>query len=175
MNKGLIGLVVAVVVIGGGYYYWQNAKTNGFDASKPYAISGEVGGTASSTVASNVKEMSLKDLLASTKPQRCTLKVGTLGAGVDGVVYVSSGKIRGDFSSDSAVGKVGTHMIVRDGSTYSWVDGFKAGLKAPVEVSPRTAGGGGVDVNSKFNYDCGGWKVDNSVFTVPKEINFNAN
>jgi hypothetical protein len=174
MNKALIGLVVAVVVIGGGYYYWQNAKTNGFDASKPYAISGEVGGTASSTAASNTKEMSLKDLLVSTKAQKCTLKVGTLGAGVDGVVYVSSGKIRGDFSSDSAVGKVGTHMIVRDGSTYSWVDGFKAGLKAPV-VAGTASKSGGVDVNAKFNYDCGTWSVDNSVFTLPKEITFSAN
>ncbi len=181
MNKTLVGVVVAVIVIGGGYYYWQGSKTGGFDPSKPYAISGEMGGATSTSGAVNAApqsaagELSLKDLLSSSKAQKCTIKVGTVGAGVDGTVLVSSGKVRGDFSSDSAVGKVGTHMIVRDGSAYSWVDGLKAGLKAPVSTSGSGAVTGGVNLEAKFNYQCEPWKVDNSVFTLPSDITFKTN
>lgn len=172
--KTLIWLIVAIVVIGGGYYYWQNAGPSGFDPTKPYAISSEFGG-ATSTSAGDWQSLSLKDLLDSGTAQKCAIKVGTTGAGVEGTVYVAAGQVRGDFSADSAVGKTGTHLMIKNGSTYSWVDGFKTGLKSPVTASSTTAAGGGVDVNAKFDYHCALWAVDKTVFTLPTDITFNPN
>ncbi|MDO8183475.1 MAG: hypothetical protein Q7T49_00620, partial [bacterium] len=142
MNKTILVLVVAVLVGIGGYYYWQSAGPSGFDATKPYAISGEFGG-ATSTPAGSWQSLSLKDLLDSGTAQKCAIKAGTTGAGVEGTIYVAAGQVRGDFSADSAVGKTGAHLVVKNGSTYSWVDGFKAGVKSPVTASSTTADGGG--------------------------------
>ena len=153
--------------MGGGYYYWQGRNTSGFDDTKPYAISGEVGGESS-----QAQPMSLKDLMMGGKNQMCTLKFASGGTGVEGTVYVTGGQVRGDFTTDSAAGKVGAHMIVKDEITYSWADTYNMGFKAPVDVTPAAAGNGGVDVNSKFDYTCQAWVVDQAKFELPKEVKF---
>jgi len=170
MNKTLIGAVLAVFVLAGGWYIWQRGDKIQFDPTKDYAISDEFGGSA----ATEGELLSLLDLLAGREGRRCLMALDLGNAKVEGLVYAAPGRVRGTFQTVTAPGAATSHILIINDTTYSWVDGFKVGLSAPLETSPRPAGGGGVDVQSKFKYLCQPWTVDNAVFNRPADVEFNS-
>ncbi|MEK7094352.1 MAG: hypothetical protein AAB903_03375 [Patescibacteria group bacterium] len=153
MNKNIILSIVGVVVVLG--------------AIGLYMQGGVVGNMTG-------QETSLKELLASQNPQKCTFDHKADISDSSGEVYVANGKMRGNFNSVAAGKVVKSSMIVMNNTAYVWTDemaqGFKMSLDAMTSASAEQ--NQSVDINQKLNYSCGGWSEDASVFALPSDITF---
>lgn len=160
MNKKFLPLLAvgALLLLGIGGF----AVLNMNKASLPNAVKEEV---------SSGKD-SLKGLLSSKTPQKCTFKDET---GNEGTVYVSGGKMKGDFTSTIDGKTTMTHVIV-DGSTmYGWTDGQTTGYKFafdPEDVEEAKEQAESIDLNKEVDYNCSPWIVAGNTFTPPSNVNF---
>ncbi len=151
MNKTLLYVIIAVVVIGGvGFFLMNQPVSTNTDQATP---------------------QSLKELLASQNPQQCAFVQSTEGAAATGKVFVSNGKMRGDFTSLVNNQGVESHMIVRDNTAYVWSSLANQGFKMSTEnmMNGTTTS---VDMNQRFDYTCSGWTEDSTAFTLPTTITF---
>ena len=118
---------------------------------------------------------SLKDLISKGLAQKCTYE----NENGKGTVYVSDGKVRGDFSTILNDKTTISHMIVNEKTSYFWSDDEKSGIKmtfdtseatpVPGEETPVT---GSFDAGASMNYNCSAWIVDSSLFEIPTDIQF---
>jgi hypothetical protein len=111
--------------------------------------------------------VSLKELIAKNIPQTCVYKAGENS----GTVYLSGGKMRGDFETTVENAPQKSHMIIDGKTTYIWVDGQTTGYKVVSEESENTLTES-FNVNQSYNYSCKPWIVNGGVFTPPSGINF---
>ena len=164
MNKTLLLIVALVLLIGGGAYFVMSGRTSQTAMTPSYTQNQE-------TTAPSNQPKSLKDLLTMGQSQTCTF---TDPSGTGGTVYVSNGKMRGDFSSVSAGQTVQSHMIVDGQTSYLWMDGQTTGYKMTVEAATGegTSAQGSVDVNKKTDFSCVPSVSDSSMFTLPTNIEF---
>ncbi len=152
MHKGIIWAVVGVAVLAGGSYY---------------AFAGK--GSTSSGMATSTPAMSLRELASGQAPQACTF---TSANDTQGTVYVASGKVRGDFSARVAGRSIMGHLIVRDDTSYVWMDGMSQGFKNSFEATSTTEGA--ISADERMQYSCKSWSPDENVFTLPSGITFAA-
>jgi hypothetical protein len=153
-NKNLLVVVVVAVIVlavGGFLAYTKFLKKS----------PGEM-------VSELTQPVSLKELIAKNIPQTCTYNI----AGNNGTIYLSGGKMRGDFETKDESGTRKSHMIVDDKTTYIWVDGQTTGYKLVSEETQQSPVSAGIDFNQNYNYSCKPWVVNGVVFTPPAEINF---
>lgn len=117
---------------------------------------------------------SLKDLLSKGIAQSCTFK----SEGSTGTIYMSGGKVRGDFDATVEGQTMKSHMILESNTSYIWSDGSKTGIKMsfdPDATTPSATTGtqsGGFDASTQMNYKCGAWIPDASFFTLPAGVSF---
>lgn len=183
MNKTtriIVAVVVLLLLAGGGYYLFARSHKNTQ--------------TAENTMPQNQMQQmttgkkSLFDFFSVAGSEKCTFTdKATNGSGA---VYVSSGKMRGDFQS-VVEGKTNqTHMINDGKFIYMWTDGQKTGYKmslelvkkeaAQVTISPQNNSGSSgerppsqvANMNRQADYSCGSWSADESKFAVPSDITF---
>lgn len=172
MTKAVItGSIVLAILVGGAavFYVKSQKSTNvGTQTDANQAV-----GNQDSAPSRN----SLKSLLTGPN-QKCTISGGTEGAQSDGTVYVASNRMRGDFSgSTESMGTVASHMIIKDDTVYTWMEGASEGFKSSLasmennqETEPQNSNS--VDVNSEVTFDCSTWLVDASMFEAPASIEF---
>ena len=119
---------------------------------------------------------SLKELFALGTSQKCTFTNTTDASESSGVVYLSNGKMRGDFTSVAAGKTIQSHMIVEGKTSYVWSDAMAGqGIKMSFEDTdtPSSAPEGqSVDLDAKTNYSCSGWGVDQAIFVLPQGVEF---
>ncbi len=169
MNKKTLVLVVILVllVLGGGAYVMKH-KSAGAPAAPTTAV------TASPTKATTAGvQGTLKSLLTSGETQTCTF-TSQKQANTTGTIYVSGGKMRGDFTSTNQGQTVTGHMIVDSGYSYIWTNLIKRGMKVAISETQATASANsqGMDVNQAVSYICKPWVADASEFTLPADITF---
>jgi len=185
MKKNNTGIIVAVIVIllllGGAYYFMHHGN------SMMHPMQAGEGANPQSQASTQKK--SLFDFFSMAGSQKCTFSDDTNKSA--GTVYVSSGKMRGDFQeSNNSTGKTEQTHMINDGTyVYMWTDGQNNGYKMSDQFvkqeeaqsseakTPSNAGGNpqpsqGVDMHQKANYSCGGWSADNSLFTPPSDVSF---
>ena len=174
-NKKIIGGVVGIIVIGA-ILYFAMAKKN----TEP-AMTDKVDSSSQTTppaAPAAAGPQSLKDLLGLGASRKCTFS----NAGSSGTIYVSSGKMRGDFISTVGGKNMTNHMMTQDKTSYVWVEGQTQGFKTtmdesmmqkPTTPAPQTPPTqGGVDINQKLNYQCESWSADSSMFSLPANVKF---
>lgn len=165
MNKGILIAIAVIVLIGGAIGFTM--------MNKPKTATPE---TPTNTETSNgtMEVKSLRDLWTLGNNQTCTFSDTTTGN--NGVVYVSSGSMRGDFTSMVNGTSTDSHMIVAGDAMHMWVDGQPSGFKSSLTQlenlgsnpsAPKT-----VDLDQQVDYDCNSWSVDASKFAVPSDIEF---
>ncbi len=154
MNKNILFAVVGVVVVIAGAGLYLTNKPSGMNL-----------GT----------EGSLKNLLAFQGSQKCTLDSQSGLADSTGEVYISYGKMRGDFISTAQGQTIKSHMVINGNTSYVWTDMLNQGFKIPLEK--MTAAGAdqkqGVDLNQSLRYSCAPWVEDATLLTPPIDIQFN--
>lgn len=120
---------------------------------------------------------SLKDLLASGTAKKCTFSSTQSGTASEGTVYVSGGRVRGDFKTTASGQAPMTMSMITDGKTiHMWGDQLgKQGIKITVDekaTTPAAGGGSPTDLNSPVNMNCSAWIVQSSMFDLPAGVTF---
>lgn len=170
MNRNAVVTVLVIIVIAGvaALYLMMNRSS-----SAPAMVENEA--APSSNILT--EKTSLKEFMGMAGTQKCEFNDPEKGN--KGSVFIDSGKMRGDFTSEAA-GKVNsTHMINNGSDVYVWMDdqqtGFKTSLKAIEEMGSaegQTGMNQTVDINKQVDYKCEGWTVDQTKFAVPAEVKF---
>lgn len=178
-TKYIVIAVAAVVILGGAYFL----------LSKPASSQNTAQGTQTGTQAGAQNTVqpaggegafsgSLAELIGRGGDWKCTFGAQGNGYSSSGTTYVSGGKMRSDFSSQIQQVKqaVDSHMIQDGGFVYVWTSLAAQGFKAKATLGSKDAtaqfGKQGVNIDQKYNYNCSPWKVDASLFALPKGITF---
>jgi len=171
MNKklGVIIVIIILLLLGGGAFVMSHKSTKPtVSTTLPTAIPTET------TAAANTGTLgSLKSLMTSAIPQTCTF-TSQKQATTNGTIYISGGKLRGDFTSTNQGQTINGHMLVDSGYSYIWTDLNKRGMKVAV-TEGQTSGSTtsqGMDLNQAVSYTCKPWVPDASKFTLPTDITF---
>ena len=180
MNTNVIvGGLLAVVVAGGGYYLWSSqsapaqSNTQGTSQQETQAQADQ---NAAQAAQSGDYSGSLADLAARGGSWQCSVDSKALDAASSGTTYVSGNLVRADFTTTvQSYGKVESHLIVRDGYSYSWSPIMPGGIKTKVTAAGQggtSTSGSGASANQSYSYHCEPWTPDASLFAVPANVTF---
>ena len=164
-------IVLVLLLLGVGGYLFMNKQS-----TRPSGIENDVVSSNNSKGdLSTLQKASLKNLMGM-KNQECTFSDKESGS--EGVMRVSSGKMRGDFTSKSEGQTLTTHMISDGKDVYIWMDELQSAMKISLAAmedvnskalanAPKT-----VDFNREVEYGCKSWSPDNSLFQIPTDRTF---
>ncbi|MDD5710768.1 MAG: hypothetical protein PHV43_01545 [Candidatus Colwellbacteria bacterium] len=157
MNKNIIIAVVVVLAAGAAYFLWGS------------------GGSINTAQ----DAASIKELIARGENLTCTFSRADEGNSMDGTIYVSGGKVRGDFSLIQDGQSFESHMIQDADFAYVWntggplgAAGFKMSVSADEEVSSGEGEYQAVDLEEQLDTKCSRWSPDASKFVPPSNITF---
>lgn len=156
MNKlvlFIVGPILLIAVAAGSYLVLRKPQSTPIMVQQNQTSTGEI--------------KTLKDLFASSKPQKCTFNDN---AGSAGTIYVGNGQLKGEFVAQNGDISLMTNILTPDGQTvYTWTTGKTTGLKMPFAViEGRVNPAGNVaPTMQQPGYQCGDWTIDASVFVVP--------
>jgi len=173
MNKNIIiGIIIVILLLVGGGAFIMSTRT------KPVTAPTTTSVTETNKVqeTSQTTPKSLKELLSAGAPQKCSFKDVSNNVDMEGVSYIASGKIRGDFSTTTE-GKSSTGHTIFDGKTsYVWMDGITTGFKMEIDPSvtsaPESGTQQGLDLNKAIDFSCDTWLPDQSLFNPPESVTF---
>lgn len=167
MNKKIIiGIVVIVIIAAAAYWFSQNnSKIDDKGVLNRLADDSKMA----------PQKLSLRSLLTKNQALKCTITA----AGATNTFYMADNNVRSDFSTVANNKTVVGHTIVKDKTSYTWMDGEKNGFKVTAEESANgdstnkeTQTQGKVDFDSEYSYDCSSWNKDASYFEAPKDVKF---
>ena len=163
----IIAVVVAVII---GVVAWYITS---------HSTSQDEESTSETSMQSDTVTGDVKNLLSAGRSLTCTFS----SEGNSGTVYIDANqkRMRGDFvtqfEGSSSVG----HIINNSEYMYTWSDSEPQGVRIPVpddEDTPVSAG----EVPSApqvynaleadYDYDCDAWRVDESMFSLPPDVEF---
>ena len=177
-RKIILGLVIGLLVIGGGvaaYTFTGNNQSTTNNTQQQSADNQQQTSEQSSGTNGNI--FSLVD---AGKAQKCTFSYSGANGSGEGTMY-SDGAGRGAMKMNikTAEGNLGdSNLLVLNDKVYGWTVsngksvGFvfdKAKLTSGADTSQASTS---VDPNQSFNLNCETWVVDESILTVPTDINF---
>lgn len=172
--KILFAALILIIILFGGYYIIRSSHTTKPGQTKTTMAQNKVSKTPITL------QGTLKNLLDSNKSEKCTYSANAGSSLLNGIVYVSDGKMKGDFTSGiNKAATVSGHIIIDSPNAYIWTDISKNGLKFSL-ASLTASNSAGVlntqapNLNQQVSYSCQNWKADNSVFTLPANISFTA-
>src|ERR1700682_5384231 len=117
----IIGGIILLLLVGGGVFLASNKSSQ--ISQNPVSVSGS--------------PRSLKDLLGLGGSQQCSFSDAS---GNSQIIYVSNGKVRGDFMSGTGQSVMKSHMIVDGQTSYLWVDGQNTGFKMTLDAATQAQG-----------------------------------
>jgi hypothetical protein len=166
MGKGvIIALVVGALILAGvGGYFAMNRSGDTSDDLN------------SATGESTKQSRTLRELLGLGSNQQCSFKdTETIS---EGVMYIAGERVRGDFTTEFEEKRIGSHMISDGENVYIWVDNEAQGFKMPLSSLDDLSDENGVfdrdtyDIDKEVDYECRGWVVDETKFSLPSGVNF---
>jgi hypothetical protein len=169
MSRNLIVTIVVMILIvaAGGIYISMNKQQ-----TSPTAPSENTEASAQPTPV--VEKTSLKNFMSMQGTQKCDFT--DPDSGNSGVVFMDSGKFRGNFSANTGGKATMTHMINDGKNAYIWMDdqptGFKTTVEAVEQMSSQTGVSQSVDINKQVDYKCASWESDPDKFIVPGDKKF---
>lgn len=171
---GIVVAVIAILALGGGAVYVASHAKKTVQVENDTTQATTTAEVSANAVAGGM--MSIKGLLGLGKSLTCTFSDATSTAKTTGTVYIASGKVRGNFTSNvTNVGEVKSYMISDGQEVYIWSDMMKQGFKMKVAASQQTKPNPDAvapDINKELNYSCNPWTADASVFVPPASVTF---
>lgn len=179
--------LIAVLAVGGGVYAVKKSKEKQMHEgdnveTRADGRADEHANVRANLGAGGVMKGSLRSLFGIGKDTECTIENTMQNYSSKGTVYVTSkGEASGNFTSTVNGRAIDSHMIIKDGVTYTWsgTQGSKISLKdmpMPEEngakIPPQDMQKNGVDMNSQVNYSCKDWAYDASKFVIPTTVQF---
>lgn len=166
MNK-TIGIIIAIIVVlvalffvfrGGNDSQDSQTESNSTQTEQRETVSGP---------------KSLKAAMAEYNNQTCTFTDAESGS--RGTVYISSGRMRGDFTSTVNGQAQGSHMIASGTEANVWMDGQTTGFKMNLDAATQAEvnqNQQGFDPDKPVDMDCDDWNPDSSKFNLPSGVEF---
>ncbi len=168
-----IAWIAGVAVIGAGVWYFVGHSDLGGSNPCPSATPFPSASETASPTASGSSSGTLQTLLAMKGSVKCTVQHSTEMDISSGIVYISNGKLRGDFDVSAAGQTMKAYVLVNGSDVYSWSSLSATGVKTTVSASSSSSQSNqGVNFNQNLNYSCTSASVDASVFAMPQGINF---
>jgi hypothetical protein len=181
MGKIIGGIVIVIIVIVGAMYL-MNKSSGGSGAPtdqtavQPVATTSTAQNAAAPTSATANPATGSGTIASLMAMGSVTCTVNVAGTNPSsGTVYVSGGKMRGDFTT-TIQGKSMHASMINDGTyMYSWSTMAPEGVKIKVTAGAAASGASahaGVNPSTNVNYNCSPWTVDAGQFTPPSAISF---
>jgi hypothetical protein len=167
-------LIIGAIAIGAALYLRTLPQFSGQENKTPVAQKESKNNSKSTS-------NTLKILLATKTPQKCTYSVES--AATSGTVYVSNGKVRGDYATTVEGKPMSGHVIVSGGYSYVWSDGNTQGFKMAMNLNEVASISGDIenrassqmpDLNQKVDYNCSAWAADEKLFAPPSDVTFSS-
>jgi hypothetical protein len=154
MSKSVLGGIIAVVVVAAG----------------AYLVWGRLGSApaAQSTATTTPQTASFKEL-AAMPPQECAF---TSANATQGTVATANGMVRADFTGEASGKPIAGHFIMRDNTSYVWMDGMAQGFKNSLAATTSAPQEEAVSPDERVSYSCHAWAPDESRFALPAGITF---
>lgn len=183
MNIKIFLAAVVVVALGSGIFFWQLGRTSDplTSGPTPATPADEVTATPSNDDPISGRG-SLSALLALSRNLECMVaNDADPQFASEGTVFLSDGKVRGDFLTGPRGEQVLSSLIIRDNTMYLWstIDGETWGMKsdlsagAPEAETPALETQEPIGLEDNVRYDCKPWVgVDGSVFVPPGDVLF---
>jgi hypothetical protein len=167
MNKNILIVIVLLILGAVGAYFFLN---------KPQ-VGNPLTGNSQETVSA-----SMADLLKMGKDYMCTFTTSDETTGTtNGTIYVADqgAKFGGTFITQPVTGtQTESHIVRADDYTYVWTVGETQGFKMkidpeddslfPTSETDQTA----IDDDTAMDFSCVPWRPQDSMFTVPTDIEF---
>lgn len=181
-NRVVIGILVVITLIltGAGFTWFKNNSDQKSTTEAAASPSASESPAVQASVSSDTR-VTLKDLFASSKSQKCSFSDSSTGS--TGMIYTSNGKMRGDFTSKANGQMATSHMIVENQVSYVWTDASNQGVKMSYEkvaqLTSATASAQAsvttmpISLDQKVSYQCDAWVVDPVLLTLPTTVKFN--
>ena len=171
INKPL-GITLALLLVAGGIFLiTKSGKVETANEIVPLSENDEEQNNGNE----NGAQKSMRELVATNEPMRCTFAHVTEAADSSGEVFVADGKIRGNFKVKTS-NETGTtfdaYMITDGKDSYVWSSVLPQGYKVAIKETEDTGGQNGLDYNQKLNYSCTPWAKDVSFFVPPATVTF---
>ena len=132
--------------------------------------------TASTENAALPASGSLASLISRNGSFQCDASRGAGSNATTGTVYISGGRIRGDFETiNPQAGKIQSHMISDGTDTYVWSSAAPMGFKMQMQKNdmPDSNNSGTQDMyKTSYDYHCSAWTADVAKFVLPTDIQF---
>lgn len=187
----LFGKIIAGFLIIGGVgtaaYFMKDSSSSPASltasTSEQFALEEQVEEmvVSTGTPTSSSKKMAFSQFMKTDKGSYvCEVNQNVGGISTKGKIYLSNGKVRGEFATNAAGQNIISSMVIKDGYSYTWTSmsstmGFKVKLPSEVEVnqnSSSTQGSYAWNADTIGDYSCEVIAVDESRFTVPVAITF---
>lgn len=170
----LIGAVAGVLLMG------KDDSPKGTSQSSTQANSDSAG---TSTEAETASEGSLVTLSGAGKAQECSLSYSDSNGQGTGKMF-TDGKGRGRMQLELTTERGNTgqsNTLTTGGKVYSWTvtEGAAFGFVMDASTIQTNAAGSPTDSSSQtagknFSLECKSWNVDETILTVPTDVNFTA-
>jgi hypothetical protein len=123
--------------------------------------------------------LTLNDILAMGKSQKCTVSYTINNVNNQATVYLDGKNVHMDTTYQLNGAEKNFSLISNGEYAYLWTNDSTIGFKVPVpKNSTSTLPSSGsslrqdLDPNHQYQYDCSNWTVDSSEFTPPSSIRF---
>lgn len=167
----VIGVVVALAVVGGGG--WYLSQQGAFEGMMGPSQEAENEATDNPAPSSGT----LADIMRFSGSVRCEVETTDPNAVSSGIVYVTDGEMRADFTSTVAGKAYDSHMIRAEGKLYTWSSAASQGMVMEESEAQASASGSAqastaLDPSVSVNYSCHPWVADDALFAPPSEVTF---
>lgn len=172
MSKPVLAAIAGVVVVAAGIVGFvltrpddtQSSQTNTANSSQTEATKADASASQSGTLA---------EFLAAGENKKCTYS----DADSSGTMYFSKQRLRADLSRTQDGTTQQSSMIVQEGTQYVWFADKQQGVKFAFSASDsgesQTASSqGGLSADTKYDFSCESWTVDEAMFTPPANVTF---
>lgn len=175
---GVLGIIVVVALI---FAFKSRDEVVGVDTevtstSTPSGATGTLTGVVA-------KPTSFKSLIALKGNHECKYEQVSGGSRSTNVIYLSDGKLRGEFRTTLANGTSLANLMVYDGvNLYVWKEGMSTGVRTqpktiaelpdviPTDITSAAVFGTSLD---NVSWDCHAWSAKPSLLVKPSYVKFN--
>ncbi|MBA3733221.1 hypothetical protein H0W91_02500 [Patescibacteria group bacterium] len=172
-------LAVVVIVLG---IWWFNSR--GHDADEVNNVNTVASSTTSNTTntTSTLKPTTFKGLLSQNGNFECKYEEVDPKFRSTNVIYLSGGKMRGEFRTSTSTGTVANIALYDGRYLYVWREGASTGVRTEPKTISELPSVIPADITSaaifgtspkNVSWDCHPWSTDASILVKPSYVKFN--
>lgn len=179
MNRKTTIVVIAIIVIvgAGAVGYFLANQNNTDDNDNTQASTSQQADKAGT----GEEKATINSLLNKGSNQKCEFSSVANETTAAGTIYFSNKRMRGEYTTTTKDQTSKGNMLIVGNTQYYWTESSQKGVKMDIsgQQNQNNQSGegqqptnGGLDTKQGYKFTCNDWKVDESKFTPPADIEF---